>query len=180
MKMTPQYRLLMSAAKTAVETCLGDLQGDDVDATVVAVPDIKDRIPYPIAGPNLVGVFYVTRDEARQAQARQFKGLGPFPALMTTNPATRVVVEVAAPNFLFAGNRADGLVLRVKPGASLVIWRHSQLFLYKKKRIDYQVALAFVLGLSSGEGAENIGPRFGSLIKHTVGVWRGLQVGGAP
>jgi hypothetical protein len=180
MKMTPHYRALMAAARDAVEASLRSLKGDDVEAGLVAVPGIRDRIPYPIAGPNLVGVFYATLDEAKQAHARQAGGIGPFPGLMTTNPTTHVVVEVTAPNFMFAGNRADGLVLRVNPGASLTIWGHYQVFMHRKKRIGYPVALAFVLGLSDGEGAENFGPRFESLIGHTVGVWRGLHRGDKP
>jgi|WetSurMetagenome_2_1015567.scaffolds.fasta_scaffold19960_1 hypothetical protein len=178
MKMTPQLHALIAAAKDAVEACLRNLHGEDAEATLSAVPDLVERIPYPIAGPNLVGVFYLTIDEARQARARQYKGLGPFPALMTTNLATKVAVDVAAPNFMFAGNRADGLVLRILPDASMTIWRHHQLFLHKRKKIAYEIALAFVLGLPTGEGPDSLGPRFDSLIKHTVSVWCGIRAGG--
>jgi hypothetical protein len=170
---------MMASVRTLVRTYFHELFRDsavaNANAVLSAVPDIKRRIEFPVSGPRLVGLFYLTPEQGQRATTAQSKGLGPFPSLLTTDPSQQVAIDVKAPNFFFGGNRAEGLVLRVSPIASLTIWRHVQIFKFDRKRISYPVDLGFVLGLRTGETFDTVRPRLLALLRHTVRVWRGMD-----
>lgn len=176
---TPREKAMMASVRTLGRTFFRDLFRDtataNASAVISAVPDLKERIEFPVLGPRLVGLFYLTLEQGRRATTAQARGLGPFPSLLTTDPSQEVAIDVKGPNFFFGGNRAEGLVLRIGPPASMTIWRHVQIFKHNGKRIAYPVDLGFVLGLRQDEQFETVRPRLLSLLRHTIKVWRGMD-----
>jgi hypothetical protein len=166
---------LMAAVRDDARKFFGELDPDDADATLRAVPDLVSRIPFPISGEKVVGIFYLTLEQAQRARGFEEMGLGPFPSLFTTNPTTFSAIDVQAPNFFFGRNRANGLALRIGAAATTTIWRHVQVLEYRGTDMTYPVDIGFVLGLTPGESIEPVRPRLLSLLQHTVNIWRGID-----
>jgi hypothetical protein len=178
--LSTQQKNLMNLVKRTATGFFADLHGDAATAVEDAVPDIAERKAYPIVGPNVVGVFYVTLPQGQRANRFQTQGLGPFPALLTTRPDVHVAINVEAPNFFFGGNRAEGLVLRISPAGSVTVWRHVQVFTHKGKTLTYRVDLAFVLGTEDNEATQNIQSRLLALLQHTVTLWEDMDWSTSP
>ncbi len=128
-----------------------------------------------------LGVFFLDKRQKEIVEERQEREWPPFPGFFISKgnmpDGAKAAFGIEGHHSYLSSNHTSNLfALSVSPGSSCIVMDHfHEIRDSSGEEFKYQVALAFVLGISKAETWADIEVRLSELLKYGMSVWRRLR-----